>query len=592
MVIIKKNASRKATSFLFEKKITLIIFLIFIIFSFWLVYTTAGKTSRCTQSVHGLFHTAYVYQILNGIIPPTNPYSMGMPASNYWGWHLLLAIIVKTLNITPFESSLIVNTLALIIFLTAFWVGTGLFIRDVLTRFIFCTVPFIILTPIQLVRTTFSYIKNINYTPSLTDLLPPLGIFGMELEHRCILLPKFLNFNGFPTGIAIFTCLLVLVMRPLPNKKFNFLFYLLGAFLTGFFHPASGIGVAAIGIGGVGVNLLSFLLNQPKDTSKFIKEMLPFILIFIGLTIAFPYMLGLSRGLGAAISLNYKVYTIIINSIGFGLTIFPSILIYIFGLIRFQKLSKQGKMVLFVGILLLMGVIFIIIRKNTQYQFALLSSVPSSLLLLAIYQSYFNNRNVKTTHWYYPLLLLLISFLIIGIVNINVALSMYRNSKWAKKDPYLYNGQIIDLKVDSSNAKLQNRQKAYEWLRLNTPYNAYFLEYPKIRREILSPVIAQRRIVVSLPNYYTIYITHHEELLKTSIEFLTCLKYCNLTREKLKMLFDVKAPWSRRIYALISKEESHINKYEKDCLTDVSNWVSPVYANEHFIIYEVQNPQY
>jgi len=568
--------------------------LIFSIFSVWLVYSTAGKTSGCTQSVHGLYHSAYVYQIANGVIPPTNPYSIGMPASNYWGWYLLLALIMKLFNITSFESSLLVNTAALITFLTAYWIITGHFIRNIFARLVFCTVPFIMLTPVEIVKIIFLYMKDIHYTPPLTDLFPSVSILGMLLENRCLFLHKFLNFNGFPTGIALFTCLLVLVMAPAPHRIISPLLCALGALLTAFFHPASGMGVAAIAVAGGMIALVTFISPAQGKRSQFMQDIAPFAFMALGLAFALPYMMSLGKALGKGISLNCHLNTLLINILHASWTMLPSVLIYGFGLIRFPKLSRQGKLVFLVGVVLLLGLIFIIIYDNTQYQFAILSSIPTSLLLLAIYQSYFNHRKLADTYWYYPLLLLLLVLFTIGTCNIRIVISQYHTPTWAKRDPYVYNGQAIDLKVDSRDPELQNREKAYEWLRRNTPHDAYFLEYPLYAEAMLSSVITQRRKVVSSPNMYTTHIKHHEDLLATSMEFLASLRNCALTGETVRMLFDIKVPWPETIYVLIKKVGSYRNYhlFERVCLADVSSWISTAYANQHFVIYKVENPHY
>ena len=575
-----------------EKKTTLIICTFFIIFSIWLVYSTAGKTTRCTQSVHGIYHSSYVYQIANGIFPPTSSYSVGMPASSYWGWHMLLAGVMKVFNSTPFESSLIVNTLALITFLTSFWIATGSFVRNPFTRLVFCTVPFIILTPVELAKILFSYLKDINYIPPLTDLFPSVKLFGVAQENRCLFLPKFCNFNGFPTGIALFTFILALVMNPMHNRKVLCALCAVGAFLTAFFHPASGIGVAAIGIAGVSNNLINLLSDPSKNTSQFFKSAIPFFLIFIGLAFALPYMLSLSKALGKGIYLNASLNGIVRNTLYFGWAIFPAVIIYTLCLMRYKKMSDNGKLVLGLGIVLLTFLILLIIRDNTQYQLATLSGIPSALLLLALYQSYFDTRDIKKTYWYYPLLLLLGSLLILGIVNIKVVHSLYRNAAWAKKDPYVYNGQAIDFKVDPTNTALQNRQKTYEWLRMNTPKDAYFLEYPLRGGEIVSSVIAQRRVVSSLPNLYTRGIPHQKALGIASAKVLKKMMECTLTREQLERLFGIEAPWPESIYVVIRKGASPIKNREDTCLSPVAPWVSKTYSNAHYVIYEVQNPHY
>ena len=72
---------------------------------------TAGHSSRLTQSFHGLYHAAYVSQLANGIVPPTNPSSLGMPANYYWVWHGLLALLSRGLGIAAFQAHLLLSWL-------------------------------------------------------------------------------------------------------------------------------------------------------------------------------------------------------------------------------------------------------------------------------------------------------------------------------------------------------------------------------------------------------------------------------------------------------------------------------------------------
>ena len=46
-----------------------------IVFAFGFVFAVGGVSSRVMQSYHGLHHSAYVTQIANGIVAPSNPSS-------------------------------------------------------------------------------------------------------------------------------------------------------------------------------------------------------------------------------------------------------------------------------------------------------------------------------------------------------------------------------------------------------------------------------------------------------------------------------------------------------------------------------------
>ena len=70
-------------------------------FSFVLVASVMGASSRLAQGWHGLFFSASIYQIVNGIVPPTNPLSVETASSYFWIWHYLMAQAVRLSGRSP-----------------------------------------------------------------------------------------------------------------------------------------------------------------------------------------------------------------------------------------------------------------------------------------------------------------------------------------------------------------------------------------------------------------------------------------------------------------------------------------------------------
>ena len=64
-------------------------------------------------SVHGVFHGAYIGQILNGLIPPNNPALAEMPANHYWVFHLYLAALTRTSGLSYIDVSALTQVVAL-----------------------------------------------------------------------------------------------------------------------------------------------------------------------------------------------------------------------------------------------------------------------------------------------------------------------------------------------------------------------------------------------------------------------------------------------------------------------------------------------
>ncbi len=55
----------------------LLVFGGFLAFSGLFISLTVGHSTRLTASFHRLYHAAYTSQLVNGIVPPTNPSSLG-----------------------------------------------------------------------------------------------------------------------------------------------------------------------------------------------------------------------------------------------------------------------------------------------------------------------------------------------------------------------------------------------------------------------------------------------------------------------------------------------------------------------------------
>lgn len=63
---------------------------------------------RVQISHHGFFHSAYVYQVIAGHVPPENVTLPGHPSNTYWPYHALLAALIELLGVpAPLASALL-----------------------------------------------------------------------------------------------------------------------------------------------------------------------------------------------------------------------------------------------------------------------------------------------------------------------------------------------------------------------------------------------------------------------------------------------------------------------------------------------------
>ena len=157
------------------------------------------QSTRLQMSFHGFLHSAYTYQIVNGVVPPENPFLPGHPANDYWLFHVLIAGLVHSLRVAPPLIAIVVNLIALTV--------STFLIAGILTRLrLWPTSPvakglavLFVLFGLNLVGLANAWGSDSGLTdPDLAHMVHiggarSAGLFG-----------KFLNFNGFPLGVAFF----------------------------------------------------------------------------------------------------------------------------------------------------------------------------------------------------------------------------------------------------------------------------------------------------------------------------------------------------------------------------------------------------
>lgn len=537
----------------FSKK--LIVFILLACFSFSFVFLIAGHSTRLTQSSHGLLHSSYVYQILNGIIPPSNPLSIGMPVNNYWAWHALLAAIVKVFRITPFEASLFVNATALTITLSLMWFLIGNITKKIWTRAIFIFMPTFILNPLGLFRYIYIVAANntdfSNLSPHPKYFTPIASLFGVGLDPRAsTLLGKNLNFTGFSVGIAVFILFLALINNNKGKSLRSFLYFFIASTVVFFIHPTTAIAIAII-IGAFMMFLCHDYLKYGGDRKSVIRRsLIPVVGFSLGAAIASPYILATSKAFGEPITLNLGLKPLLGNVISIGWVIVPQIIIYYIAILKFWTNNTFIRLNVFLGASLAISCILLEIPGSNEYKIAMLSSIPASLVLLSIFREFYTISIKKYDIYNYFSILgkLFLSF--VSALIIWTYASVYLHSKWANENPYLYNGRNIELNYPNDNITYSQLNEAYLWLRRNTNPEVYILEYPVYMNNLELSVISQRRTVVA-EGFFTKGIPHHPILVKTAKEIISKLSTFQITSSDLDRLFSINVPWPEKIYAFV-----------------------------------------
>ncbi|MEW6268677.1 MAG: hypothetical protein AB1689_05195, partial [Thermodesulfobacteriota bacterium] len=196
---------------------------------------------RLQISHHGYFHSAYVYQVLAGHVPPENVTLPGYASNTYWPYHALLAALVALLSIPPPLAAALLNLALLAGTLGFAWL---------LVRELHGPVPRGFAPALALFA-----VFGANAFGWLHALL--LGSAGLPLQPRAMvlfgdvrlatLLAKFANFTGASLGVYFYVFLVLVAVRVLRRRARGFDLVLAALALLGTLalHAITGAFVAA-----------------------------------------------------------------------------------------------------------------------------------------------------------------------------------------------------------------------------------------------------------------------------------------------------------------------------------------------------------
>lgn len=185
---------------------------------------------RAQISHHGSFHSAIIYQISQGIIPPENATLAGAPTNYYWPYHALYASLVDLLQRPTPMISAAMNILVLAAVLG--WIYQLLQAQYPKLSGWFTSL-------LSLLALLGGNLFGMYYQITIEGQFPPNEWFPYAFGDNRLnnILNKFLNFNGFPYGILLFVFSLYLYQRLL-NDRFKF--------MDGLFLVTAGLGALGL----------------------------------------------------------------------------------------------------------------------------------------------------------------------------------------------------------------------------------------------------------------------------------------------------------------------------------------------------------
>ncbi len=214
---------------------------------------------RAQISHHGFFHSAYVYQVLAGHVPPENVTLPGNPSNTYWPYHALLAALVVLLDVPAPLASALLNLLLLAG--TLAWAAA-------LVRELHGPPPWRgSLGLLALFAVFGGNLLGAVYWLLRASSGALLGARGMVLlgdVRLGTLLAKFANYTGAALGVYFFVLGLLVMARLMRGRARGFELLVGGVALIGAFalHAITGFFMVVVFVPAAA---LAWLASRPRD---------------------------------------------------------------------------------------------------------------------------------------------------------------------------------------------------------------------------------------------------------------------------------------------------------------------------------------
>ena len=417
------------------------------------------RSPRLLMSFHGYLHSAYTYEILHGHFPPDNPLLAGEPANDYWLFHVLLASVVHVTRLAPPIAAALLNIAALCasVFLVS-WIARSLRLWPV-GRAAGAMTALFVLFGLNLFGVVHALVTN-GFASSVED--PNLNYMALAGAARSAgLFGKYLNFNGFPLGVAFFLlaigCAVRMTTRVTPLFVTGFLAGSLGAVA---FHVTTGAFALAALPAGIVVSCLA-IRRMPKWEMSPRMTLLVALAGVVVLATFGHYALTAAGALEATASIDLWAGSNAERV--FGVT-YPLLPLFVLGLIWAAR-EKRGDLLMLSGVALfgvLLSLVVLLPGKN-QYKFDYLGGFALALVALAgwrILRERTSGRIAALAG-------------VLGIVGVGLVLANqlytafgYQHLVITADKSIVYDGTNV-LGGGSSP-----QSEAWEWIRDNTPNDA------------------------------------------------------------------------------------------------------------------------
>jgi hypothetical protein len=540
-------------------------------------YSISTISSRMMQSYHGLYHSAYIYQVFNGIVPPTNPQVIGEASSRYWPWHASIAALMHVFRTDPFTTVVLVNCFSLS-------VSAALLYR-LCRRLGHGTMYALLGAALFTSILSFSAdIYRLAHGLALPSRVPAPdriysfieSLFGARVDVRFgSMLQKFLNQNSFPTTVALFMALFYIdwkarLEKGRARKWPLFIAELLLAALLGLFHPVTllffDLWVAAS-------SLADLAEERPASFGKalgFVRgKAARYLPLLIAHALILPYLLHVTSQYGGGVAFQAGLRSIFEQVGRTGPVFWIWAAVIILARLRYGRFAGRREMKLFyiLSALALACVLFVRLPDHNEYKFALLATVPLSVLLsgMAAHAEGALVRRAAVT--------------LLGLAVAGQLLSTAHSrltSPWANEDPFVFQG--TEVRLNPVSEKAAALQEASDWIKRNTPAASYIVTEPTQRDRMLLPTIAERRVFVARPSLETAGVEDFDAVFSLNGHLLSRAR-----AEKSVYLLDDE-PAFFKMRALTERLDEVYLLAENDG----AQGPTAVFSNGHFVLHRLQ----
>ena len=473
------------------------------------------SSRRLQISYHGFFHSAYIFRVLAGQIPPENITMPGHPANVYWPYHAVLAVFTALFQIPPplasslFNIGVLISVIILARKILGF-VSRHEFSLDITLFSIFSVFGG------NLLGTVYPFLNKSSVT--LNPTMPP----GSDSRLNS-LFEKFLNFNGFPLGVMIFLFALLISIRILEKQETRweaalFLIVSLGALAL---HVTTGLFIVAVlPIAFAGTLLVNAFLSGASDfkkgvstvyrTLRYKRQAFLSLIFLIGPIIAtVSFIDKSSRALPGTVNINWvSLYDI--KSIFFA----SACVIPFFFVGIYQAIKQKKASVIFLGLVCIIGFLLtciITLPDRNEYKFIFLSTIAACMVAATVLLPLMRRPFLR---------ILPIAAICLLCTNlIMVGVSRFQ-SPWFNDRTFAYRGRHVYAQVlfSSSYPDIQYAD-VFEWARENTPTDTIII-MPWIHKDQATAYVLAERVPYIVNGYIYNQGAPHYKLRSNNINIL------------------------------------------------------------------------